>query len=721
MFKKRLTIVSATLIVILIASISSAVFAANPNAPRNQTAQVLNIGVLGASDSPTAQGVILAVQRFNAQGALATAGGTAYTLAVVTANATTAQEMPAALDNLKKNNVVAIFGPDDDKLATDSLPALNGAGVPIFTAATTLAVKGGGLLFRTRAADNWRMSALADVLLTDLKKTKFAIYQGTNALPEQVSELVSALSKRGNAPAPPVIQTAEGKVSDSVKVLLDSAPEAIIAFGDPAPLAELLRTLSGGGYTGLFVTPRADNRTFIQSLPEALRGGIYGVTTWPYSWDTPDSADFLRDYVASFGTVPSFLSASAYDSAVALIIAIKNAGIAPNAIHDAMLKLPNSDSLQGRFNPALGNNDLTASVSIVVTNRYGTPILIGRYEETGRVKIVTVKPTNVPPPTLVPTATPDGVVGTMKNTINVRSGPGANYDVIGQLKKNEQQQLVGANQDLSWYVINFRQQQGWISAPLVSVFGDARTLPVVAAPPTPIPSPTPLATATSTAPPQADIILVSASMNPPVPQPGVPFTLLAVIKNQGNIDAPAFAIATSFKPGDVYSAVNLPGLGAGQQTTISLTGTVNGTGIEKIGIVLDLNKQVDEGPNGEANNLPEFAYKVDNPYLAQGTINLVPVNSVDFQGGTPDVSFDGNNLAPLGATKLGILSGVQLGDVTYDYLSPDKIAAATPIPTANLTAGSVIGIYTAEGKRGVLRVQGFSGSTLILDYFIYGP
>jgi hypothetical protein len=67
------------------------------------------------------------------------------------------------------------------------------------------------------------------------------------------------------------------------------------------------------------------------------------------------------------------------------------------------------------------------------------------------------------------------------------------------------------------------------------------------------------------------------------------------------------------------------------------------------------------------------------------------------------------------------LTGTQLADVHYDLLSPSVVNNAAGIPTAQLTPGLVIGIYTAEGKRGILRVSGFAGSTLVLDYFIYGP
>src|SRR5205085_2530587 len=114
-------------------------------------------------------------------------------------------------------------------------------------------------------------------------------------------------------------------------------------------------------------------------------------------------------------------------------------------------------------------------------------------EETGRVKVTNVKPSPFPTTTFTASPTPEGVVGTMKSNVNVRTGPGANYPVIGQLRKGDQVPLIGASADLAWYVINFRQQNGWISASLVTVFGDVRTLPVIPPPPTPIPSATPLA------------------------------------------------------------------------------------------------------------------------------------------------------------------------------------------------------------------------------------
>ncbi len=443
-------------------------------------------------------------------------------------------------------------------------------------------------------------------MTSELKKTRVAIYQGNDNVSGAVRELVNALARRSNSPSPAVIPASNGKIADSAKVLMDSTPDAVIAFGELTETADLYRMLRGNNYEGIFVRPNA-----------ALRAGIYGVTDWSYSLDQPESADFLRNYVALFGNMPTALSASAYDTAMALAIAVKNGRTTPDGIRTAILKLGKVKSLEGVFNPTLGNNDLSTSVSITVTNLFGAPVLIARYEDIGRVKVSNAVPTNCPTATVTASPTPQGVLGTMMGPVNVRTGPGNNYPVIGQLKKNEQQQIVGANGDFTWYVIDFRQQQGWLSTSLVTVFGDVRTLPLVVPPPTPIPSATalptamPPASATPIPAPFADLVLVGIAMNPPTPQSGQPFSLSVTIRNQGNRDAGTFAVATSFMPGDVYNAVIVGGLAAGAQTTVNLTGTVTGSGDFTIAIVLDLNNQVDEGPAGEANNKPQFSYHVN--------------------------------------------------------------------------------------------------------------
>jgi len=197
------------------------------------------------------------------------------------------------------------------------------------------------------------------------------------------------------------------------------------------------------------------------------------------------------------------------------------------------------------------------------------------------------------------------VVTITRNIQNIRSGPGTFYDIIAQARQGEQYQVVGANPDLTWVVVNVRGTQGWMQREILDTFGNLNTVPIITPPATPTPLPP---TATATAAPQADLVVLSVL--PTRLFIGVPFNVTVTIRNQGLLDAGPFAVASTLQPGDVYSAVNVPGLPAGQQTTVNLSGTLAGpTGPQNVVIVLDLNLQVAEGPAGEANSgAPESGF-----------------------------------------------------------------------------------------------------------------
>jgi ABC-type branched-subunit amino acid transport system substrate-binding protein len=611
--------------VALVGLIMVAALAASPifAAPSPQAGQTLTIGVIGAADGPTLRGVSLAVEQANAQGVLLP-DNTPVTLRVIAVDA--GDQVPAAIDQLRQANIVALFGPDNNATATSSLPALTAAGLPVFTAATSADVKTGGFIFRTRAADSVRMTGLADVLLTDVKATRITVYQGNQGAPA-ASALVVALAMRG-VTATPVLQDPNRPVADAAAVILQNQPDCIAAFGDPAQVAELWQTLKAANYAGKFATDQADNPAFIAAVPMGNRGGIYGITGWSAAWDSQANRNFILAYVRSFAAAPDALSAAAYDGAINLIQVIKKAGITPSAILAAMMTTQAAESLQGTFNPALGNGETTANASVIQTNVTGAGVLVARFENATRLSLNAQQvppaaptlaapptqpaaPTLVPPPPIVITATPVGVVATvLSDFVNVRYGPGTVYNPpIGRLTKDMQVQLLGADLRYQWYVINFQGRQAWISGDptLVSVWGDIKTLPVVAAPPTP----TPAATATPTGVPGPDIVLVSAFVNPSPIKSGQPFTLTVTIKNQGTADAGAFAVAASFDPGGVFGAMNVTGLPAGQQTTFTINfNAVNGVGTFTVAIVLDLNNQLPMSPEARAHAKPTFTYQV---------------------------------------------------------------------------------------------------------------
>src|SRR5256885_11973486 len=132
--RTRFAIPATLMLLTILISVTSLALAGPLRAPQQQ-AQTINIGVLGASDSDTAQGVQLAVQRINANGPIAGPGNVTYTLNVMTQDVKTAEDVTNALGQFRQANVAAIFGPDDP-LAAKSSAALTASGIPIFTGAT---------------------------------------------------------------------------------------------------------------------------------------------------------------------------------------------------------------------------------------------------------------------------------------------------------------------------------------------------------------------------------------------------------------------------------------------------------------------------------------------------------------------------------------------------------------------------------------------------------
>jgi hypothetical protein len=64
-------------------------------------------------------------------------------------------------------------------------------------------------------------------------------------------------------------------------------------------------------------------------------------------------------------------------------------------------------------------------------------------------------------------------------TLNVRAGPGTNYAVIGSAKKGQTFEAKGRTADSKWIQICcVDAKTGWVSAPLVTVSGDIKALPV---------------------------------------------------------------------------------------------------------------------------------------------------------------------------------------------------------------------------------------------------
>ncbi|HSN74919.1 MAG TPA: META domain-containing protein, partial [Anaerolineae bacterium] len=135
---------------------------------------------------------------------------------------------------------------------------------------------------------------------------------------------------------------------------------------------------------------------------------------------------------------------------------------------------------------------LAALQSAATFNIEGNTLSMRTAEDAGAVvmtrRVVVDLP--APPEPTTPTGT---VVGTQ--SLNVRSGPGTAFPVIGVASAGDQGEIVGVSADGRWWAVaapSAPDGVGWVSVDFV-LATNAEDVPVIASPPTPVP-PRPTAT-----------------------------------------------------------------------------------------------------------------------------------------------------------------------------------------------------------------------------------
>ena len=674
---------------------------------------VFRIGILDDDNGSISTGAGLAVREINASGGVRGADGTFFNLELIVQPTESGSRIDTAISNLAQANIIAALGPASSSEVLSNMQALQNLNVPVLTPATNdsiLISDASDRLFRTRASQVLLGQALATYLINDQGMNNLTAVQLDVGSTDSVVGFTSAAQTMGVTPQ---IRLHQGQTANLVSAIVQSNAQAAAVYGDPELAAELMTLLRQAGWTGTFAYDRPMEPAFVNNLEPGALSGVVSTMTWTYTATDARSDAFLGNYVRRFGDLPDPISAASYDAVMLLAEAIEQ----PGELRSNLQSIDNFEGVQGLLRPAqLGPGETSNNVSVVTFNTFGAPQLTARYA--GGVRIPGGEAPQPITPTPPPTATPEGVVATVADRPfqNVRSGPSTQFEVLGRLNEGEQARVIGANRDLTWIVIDFRSQQGWMSAPLLDIFGDLRTVPIVESPPTP----TPAATSTPVPPQEADIIIESASVIPSPIIAGQPFTVNVTVRNAGNSSAGSFAIAATFPPNDVYAAANVGGLAAGQATTATLTGTISNTGFYTVVIVADLNNQVPEG-SGESNNQAfTFSYTVDRPVINQGSQTLNGGANLDLEGNgvQNDANWTGADLNTLGGARLGIINNANYATVHWDLINPSIITQGT-IPGGSLNAGTVVGVITADGNRGVMRVDGRSGSQLTVTYRVY--
>ncbi len=683
-----------------------------------QPLPVFRIGVLADRNSPLGHGAALAAERFNQAGGVRGADGTFFRLELVF-QPLDKLNPGASIANLGQASVIAVIGPESSAEALPNLAALQALGVPVLTTATDdtlLARDNTDLILRVRAQEALQGRALANYIVSDVSASSIVTVQLDLESTASVVGFSTAMTALGRPVQQTLLFDAMNPIPRIADQIIRTNPQVVAVYGPPALAGELYLLLREADWGGTFAFNRASEAAFRNAVPTPLLRSILTTSTWSYALNNPISQEFVTLYLRAFAEVPNEIAAAAYDAMTLLAQAIGK----PGDLLTNLYSLVNVAGVQGFLNPAtLTRGEASNNVVVMELGVFGAPFPVALFAgnqrqpvDDGDFALATSTP--------APTPTPDGAFITItRNVQNVRSGPGTNFDVIGQLQRGETVPIIGANVDFSWVVINFRGVNGWLSTDILTLTGDRRQIPIIQSPPTPTPLPP---TATPTPPPLADIVIVGATPNRLTL--GAPFNVTVAVLNQGSIAAGPFAVASSLNPGGVFSAVNLPGLAAGQQVNVVLSGTLGtgSTGPQSVIIVADLNNEVNEGPAGEANNnIFAYNYIADAPLFAGNPMGQVTIGNLatfTFDVGTQDVQYGGGGLAPLGATQLALLSGfANLDSVHFDAANAAPFAPAPIL----LAPGQIIAVKTDGGNKiAVLRVDAVTpGVSLTFSYRVY--
>lgn len=114
-------------------------------------------------------------------------------------------------------------------------------------------------------------------------------------------------------------------------------------------------------------------------------------------------------------------------------------------------------------------------------------------------RAITPTPTPSPTATPSPTPVPQPVAIVAQGPLNLRSGPGQGYPVVGQARSGDRLLVTGRNADGSWLRVCFVvesglcrsgvDQGGWLSSRLIEVRGDLAMVAVITPAPPPVNTP----------------------------------------------------------------------------------------------------------------------------------------------------------------------------------------------------------------------------------------
>lgn len=223
----------------------------------------------------------------------------------------------------------------------------------------------------------------------------------------------------------------------------------------------------------------------------------------------------------------------------------------------------------------------------------------------------TPAPTNAAPTSAAPTATPSTPTATFAQGINVRRGPGLEFNPpIGAFAAGQSTDILAINPSGTWYKVRYGGGEGWVFAALTEAAGDIASLPRDPGPPVPTAAPPTAVPATQPPPAPAsssNLVAGIVELNPGQPSCAQTFNIGFDVANLGS--QPTTASGT-ISVQDVRSADGsmqqettggYPVLQAGQTFRVDMPLTVSTWYNEEhtIILIIDPNNQLAETEEGD--------------------------------------------------------------------------------------------------------------------------
>lgn len=367
-----------------------------PNAPTATATRTVPIAFLapqtgldGEIGLRALRGAQLAVNEINSQGGIAAPNGVRVTLDLRDFDTSSAEQFGVtARALLSAAPPAALLGPTLTGIALPNLNLAPNARVPQFVTGTAAVLSNSDptrFVFQLRPADATWASALASYLVDIRGYTRLAVASATTLYgQDSVAAFTQVVTRFRDLTDAQIVANTSHPVTASdftteARTLLAADPQVIAIWSAPNAAAELIKALRAEGFKGEIAYGALENPDFRAALGEGGMDGLLGVTSWFAGALDAASAEFVRNYRATYGELPDSHAVAYYDAVYMVANAIKNGG--PTAVQPFVAQLPRFAGVQGEYRPAVYNNgQLSATVFIVRSDAQGNLSELARYE-----------------------------------------------------------------------------------------------------------------------------------------------------------------------------------------------------------------------------------------------------------------------------------------------------------------------------------------------------